>query len=67
MPVLKNVSSQSVGDLRREESREFSAEEMNAPDVQRKLRHRILIEVPAEPEAAPPPERPSRRQPPSQS
>jgi hypothetical protein len=46
--MLKNVSSKARGDLKREESREFTAEEMKSPDVQRALRHGILVEVPKE-------------------
>lgn len=45
MPTLKNISSKSVGDLRREQSRDFSAEEMNSPEVKRALRMGLLVEM----------------------
>jgi hypothetical protein len=45
MPTLRNLSSQSVGDLRRGEEREYTAEEMKAPNVQRALRTGRVIEV----------------------
>jgi hypothetical protein len=46
MPTLKNVSARTWQDLRREDSREFSAEEMNSPEVKRALRMGLLIEGP---------------------
>jgi hypothetical protein len=45
MPTLKNISSKTWQDLRREDSREFSAEEMNSPEVKRALRMGLLIET----------------------
>lgn len=47
MPTLKNVSSRPWQDLRSEASREFSAEEMESPEVKRGLRMGLLIEGPA--------------------
>jgi hypothetical protein len=46
MPTLKNISSKTWQDLRREDSREFAAEEMNSPEVKRALRMGLLIETP---------------------
>lgn len=45
MPILRNASHKSVGDLRREESREYSAEEMNSPAVKRALRMGLLVDI----------------------
>jgi hypothetical protein len=44
MPTLRNASSKSFGDLGREKSREFSAEEMNSPEVKRALKNGILVQ-----------------------
>jgi hypothetical protein len=45
MPTLRNLSSQSIGDLRRNGEREFTEEEMKAPNLQRALRTGRVIEV----------------------
>jgi hypothetical protein len=50
MPTLRNASSRSFKDLRREESREFSKEEMDSPEVKRALRMGLLVEQQDEPE-----------------
>jgi hypothetical protein len=52
MPTLKNISSKTWQDVRREDSREFSAEEMNSPEVKRALRMGLLIEIPDDNQAA---------------
>jgi hypothetical protein len=46
MPTLKNISSKTWQDVRRDDSREFSAEEMSSPEVKRALRMGLLIEIP---------------------
>lgn len=44
MPTLRNAGNRSFRDLRREESREFTKEEMDDPQVQRALRMGLLVE-----------------------
>ena len=44
MPTLRNAGNRSFRDLRREESREFTKEEMDDPQVQRAIRMGLLVE-----------------------
>ena len=44
MPTLRNAGARSFRDLRREESREFTKDEMDDPQVQRALRMGLLVE-----------------------